>query len=549
MHTFRNDVRTLTETPSGVQAIIVGLMLVCFILIGALSIDGKSKTVDENSHYLYGRNILLNGDATRFDDSKMPITVLNVLPRKIGRSFGPGTIRSFLQEFLAARLVTLLFSATIAFVVFLWSRSLYGFIPALFSLGLYLLDPNILAHSQLVTTDIYAMGTTVLVFFFLWHFTRRRTIRSGLLCALSLGLGLVAKYSGVVLIPLALFALLVFDFPGILKAYRNHQPLVIAKYLRSYMIYLMITLIVSALMINISFLSDRTYTRLSDYQFQSNFFRCLQLIPGLGKLPVPLAYPYLEGLDLVLENESTGASYGNIYLLGQTRPGDEGFAGYYFIASLLKVPIASQLIYISALYFYIHDPQRRKNLFADDIFLFVTVLLFGICYNFFFNAQIGIRYYLVIFPFLYIFSGQLFNGFNAFPVVKKMLALGSMIYLLLSVFSFYPNFLPYFNEIVWDRLQAYRFLADSNIDWGQNSDELTDYLSVHPDAVYAPEKIQSGHIVVSVNQLTGVQGDLETYKWLRDNFRPVDSISYTYLIYQISPEEIEGLCSTIEHCD
>ena len=548
MHIFRDDVRKSTRTGHGIQAITVTLLLVGFILVGALSVSGKSKTVDENPHYWYGKNIL-NGDATRFDDSKMPITVLNALPQKLRKMFPPGNIRSFFLDFLAARLVTLLFSASIALVVFFWSRSLYGFIPAIFSLAFYLLDPNILAHSQLVTTDIYAVGTTVLVFFFLWRFAHRRDLLNGLLCALSLGVSLIAKYSAVVLIPLALLALLVFDFPRILQAYKDHSSLILTKYLRNYFLYLVITLIVSILVITISFLSNRNFTHFSDYQFQSDFFQSAQQVPGLGKLPVPLPYPYLQGLDLVVKNERTGTSYGNIYLLGQTRPGNEGFIGYFFVASLLKVPIATQLTCISAFYFYIRDHQRRKRFFTDELFLFIPVLFFAIYYNFFFNAQIGIRYYLVNFPFLYVFSGHLFKNFIEFSLAKKTLVLGLMLYLLLSVFSYYPNFLPYFNEIVWDRLQAYRFLADSNIDWGQNSGELIEYLSVHPDAVYAPEGIQAGHIVVSVNHLAGVHVDPETYKWLRDNFEPVDTISYSYLIYQISHEEMAQLCSASEYCD
>jgi hypothetical protein len=545
---FRESSQTVKD-PLPLQVTVIGSMLLLFILIGAFSIRDKSKTADENAHYLYGRNIVLKGDATRFDDSKMPITALNALPRKLGRNLPPGKVRSFLQEFWTARLVTLLFSVFVALVVFIWSRSLYGFVPALFSLTLYLFDPNIIAHSRLVTTDIYAAGMTVFVFFSLWRFAHRRNILNGLLCALALGISVIAKYSAIVLIPLALITLLVFDFPLMLESYKNHQSTILARYLRNYVVYLAITLVVSTLVINISFPSGRTFTRFSKYQFKSDFFRSLQQILGLGHLPVPLPYPYLEGLDLVLNNERTGASYGNIYLLGQTRSGSDGFVGYFFIASLLKVPITTQLTYISAFYFYVRDRQRRKKIFTDDIFLFVPVLFFSIYYNFFFNAQIGIRYYLVIFPFLYIFSGYLLKNFNELTITKRMLVFGAMLYLLLSVFSYYPNFLPYFNEIVWNRYTAYRFLADSNIDWGQNFDELKEYLSVHSDAVYAPEGIQEGHIVLSVNQLTGVQGDPEKYEWLRKHFEPVDAISCTYLIYRISPDEIEKMCSLTNYCD
>lgn len=546
---FRDNLQGINEGPLRSQIIVIGSMLLFFILIGAFSIREKSKTSDENAHYLYGRNIVLKGDATRFDDSKMPITALNALPRKWGRNLPPGIVRSFLQDFWVARLITLLFSALVAQVIFFWSRSLYGLIPAFFSLALYLFDPNIIAYSQLVTTDIYATGTTVFVFFSLWRFAHRRNLLNGLLCALALGISLVAKYSAIVLIPLALLTLLIFDSPAFLEAYRKQRAQTVIANLRRYIVYLIVVFIVAGLIVNISFLSTRTFTRFEDYQFQSNLFRSLGQIPGIGKFPIPLPYPYLEGLDLVMYNERTGASYGNIYLLGQVRKGDNGFIGYYFIASLLKVPISSQVIYLLALYFYFRDSPRRRHFFADDIFLFVPLVFFILYYNFLFNTQIGIRFYLVVFPFLYIFSGHLFKNFSSFTNIKKILGLTSIVYLLCSVLSYYPNFLPYFNEFVWNRLHAYRYLADSNIDWGQNSDELGEYLSVHFDAVYAPEEVQSGHIVLSVNQLTGVHGNPEKYKWLRDNFEPVDTISYTYLIYRISPDEIMDLCEFAEYCD
>ena len=549
MHMSAEDSQNVEESSIWLRIAVVGSLLLFFFLVGALSIKDKSKTSDENAHYLYGRNIALQNDATRFDDSKMPITALNALPRKLGRDLPPGRVRSFIQEFWAARMVTLLFSVLVALVVFIWSRSLFGFIPALFSLTLYVLDPNILAHSRLVTTDIYAVGTTVFLFYFLWRFAHRRTLLNGLLCALALGLSLVAKYSAIVLIPLALITLLGYDFPAFLEAYKNWRTKTVFEYLRRYALYLIVALVVVTLVINVSFLSTRTFAQLEDYQFQSDFFRSLQQIPVIKKIPLPLPYPYLEGLDLVLHNERTGVSYGNIYLLGQVRNGNDGFIGYYFIASLLKVPIASQIIYLLAFFVYLHDPERRGYFLKDEIFLLVPVAFFTIYYNFFFNAQIGIRYYLVIFPFLYIFSGHLFKNFANYTKAAKILALGSAAYLLVSVLSYYPNFLPYFNEFVWNRSRAYRYLADSNIDWGQNANELDGYLAAHPDAVFTPDDVQSGRIVLSVNQLTGVSGGPQKYEWLRDNFEPAETISYSYLVYEVSADDLVKLCSTTDYCN
>jgi hypothetical protein len=55
-------------------------------------------------------------------------------------------------------------------------------------------------------------------------------------------------------------------------------------------------------------------------------------------------------------------------------------------------------------------------------------------------------------------------------------------------------------------------------------------------------------IVVGVNNLVGVFGKPEQYAWLRDNFEPLDMIARTYLIYNISAEEVQVLCPTSEIC-
>ena len=50
----------------------------------------------------------------------------------------------------------------------------------------------------------------------------------------------------------------------------------------------------------------------------------------------------------------------------------------------------------------------------------------------------------------------------------RLLIGGLVLYLVVSVLSYYPHFIPYFNELVWDRTKAYRILVDSNLGWSQN---------------------------------------------------------------------------------
>src|SRR5436189_4315056 len=131
----------------------------------------------------------------------MPLSAVNGIPFKIASYLPQGMLQSILKSIITARLITLLFSIATALLIFHWSGSLYGSVPAFFSLLLYIFDPNIIAHSQLVSTDMYAWGTTLLVFFCSWKFAKERSWWNGIIWAAALGVSALAKYTTVILIP------------------------------------------------------------------------------------------------------------------------------------------------------------------------------------------------------------------------------------------------------------------------------------------------------------------------------------------------------------
>jgi len=305
--------------------------------------------------------------------------------------------------------------------------------------------------------------------------------------------------------------------------------------------------LVGLCVINLAFLFNRSFTAFGTYQFRSELLhRIQQNAPALARLPVPVPYPYLEGLDLVYMREQTGFGYGQIYLLGQLN-GQKGFPGYYLIAFLLKEPLATQIFILSALIaYFLHRKYTRFR--QDEIFLFIPVAFFVLYFNFFYNTQIGIRYYLVIFPLLYIFAGSFFQGWERFTGKQKWASYLLFGYLLVSMLSYYPHFLTYFNEIVWDRKTAYLYLADSNIDWEQGQIYLREYLAEHPEADYAPARVKPGTIVVPVNELVGVLADPQRYRWLRENFKPAETVANIYYVYRISPQEFDEKCAETGFC-
>ena len=534
---------------------IVFALIAFFIMFSIISVQKVSITFDEPFHYKYGTNILnLNSDRILLpsgagDDSKMPISALNALPAKIASYLPGGVLRDFLQGFFAARLMTILFSACVAYLVFRWARELYGFYAGLAAILLYIFDPNIIAHSQLVTTDIYAAGTILFSCYWMWKFASTRTIRDGMMTVLMFGLGLLAKYTSIVLLPLLLLMLLFHDLPSLVTAYKEKGVKVVGRYIGQMAVYLVVACIFACLIVNAGFLFNRSFVPLNHYSFESHTFASIQNISFLQNIPIPLPYPYLQGLDRVFYNEVTGAGHGAIYLLGQLHS-SQGFPGYFFVASILKVPIASQLILVISFVVYAVNRQRRRLFLRNEIFLLVPVIFYAIYFNFFYNTQIGIRFYLVVFPLLYVFAGNLFTTGQEFSRNQKIAVFVLAAWLVASVVSYYPYYLSYFNEIVWDRRFAYKYLSDSNIEWGQGENYLHDYRAAHPYAIYMPSRPRSGLIVVRADFLVGVspKSHPDLYKWLRENFQPTGTIAYEYLVFDISPHELKQFCSTTNYC-
>src|SRR5262245_10181096 len=97
------------------------LLILFFLSFNYFSMQNVFRTSDETDHLHYGANIL-DGNSERMvdkaglvDDSKMPISTLNALPEKIALNYlHKGSLKSFLRQLLAARLVTVIFSASVA---------------------------------------------------------------------------------------------------------------------------------------------------------------------------------------------------------------------------------------------------------------------------------------------------------------------------------------------------------------------------------------------------------------------------------------------------
>src|SRR4029079_10275645 len=120
---------------------------------------------------------------------------------------------------------------------------------------------------------------------------------------------------------------------------------------------------------------------------------------------------------------------------------------------------------------------------------------------------------------------------------------GGAAWLVVSVLSWHPFYLSYFNELLSDRRQAWRILADSNLDWGQSERYVKRWLAAHPRAILEPPRPRTGIIVIRANFLVGVLGD-DRFAWLR-RLDPVDQVATSYLVFDVGPQDVPPVLSGV----
>ncbi len=88
--------------------LLIPIFVFLFLTLGSLLLGNKALTYDEPRHFRYGESIYeLNSD--RFDDSTMPISVLNVVPSKIAERFLGDRLNGW-QIMSIGRISSILFS-------------------------------------------------------------------------------------------------------------------------------------------------------------------------------------------------------------------------------------------------------------------------------------------------------------------------------------------------------------------------------------------------------------------------------------------------------
>jgi hypothetical protein len=205
---------------------------------------------------------------------------------------------------------------------------------------------------------------------------------------------------------------------------------------------------------------------------------------------------------------------------------------------LLKTPLA--MFVLVALGVRSPGPAGLGTLLA--IPFAVVMAFFSLCVQ----PQLGIRYVLPAIPFLVLAAARGaadLRGYRRWVVPLLLLWQAG------STLSYRPHFIPYFNELIGRRVNAYRYLADSNLDWEDHGYYIAEFQRRHPELSITVEPARGkpvpGWILVGANGLVGIF-EPERYRWLREGFIPVREVTYSHLLYYIPPERMRTLPAPFE---
>ena len=507
------------------------------LLVNIIVAMSMAPTTDEGSHVAYGAAIL-RGNPNRsvsYLDSKMPVSALNAFPRGVGAFLRDHRIASgraaadILLDLRTPRWATVAAAFGLCLLVFLYAESLFGRTAGLFAQLLFVMEPNITAHSTVATTDLYSAAAVVLSLYCLRRFLLAPSTANAAHTALALALAQLTKFTAAYLY--IVLAVVLLASLGLEQRCRVAW--------RQMAVLLALTVAGFLATINAGFLFDRTFTPLSQYKFRSETFRALQQVPGLRAVPLPLPYPYLQGFDWMSYHNSTGLNFDNIVLLNEVRGRElsrsDGFPSYYLITYALKVPIGMQVLLILGLVWIFRNRRTAGLLLANEGLLLITAGVFLAMLSLFSKTQIGIRHILPVLAIGAILSGAAFAEWARFSARRKLFLAGCLLYVVVSVSSYFPHMIPYFNELIPDRKLAYRYLADSNLDWGQNDWLVERFLKSNPDVILDPEQRVAGRILVSANLLAGVSPPKADYFLRLEGLQPIAHVGYAHLLFVAPP--------------
>ena len=475
----------LTETQARTGFVVL-LALLAFQL--AWAAKRNSITWDEDDHIYAGYMSLRHGDFGLNPEHPPLVKQLAALPTlpmtlKMpllkGREFKH---EAFLggQDFIfrndaetvlfRARMAAALLTILLATLIFFAAREMFGSGAGLVALALFVFDPNVLAHGAVVGTD---MGLSCFMFatvYAFYRYVKAPSLGRLILVGIALGLTFASKHTGILLVPILLLLSLTEIFhkgetvEGTDSAGKRAGRLAIAF------------VVISALALTtlwavygfryaargVGLEMNPPLAESIHHMSRAREIRLLETVARYHLLPES----YIYGLaDVRIMSD-----YYTSYLFGKIYP--HGIWFYFPAAFAIKSTLP--LLFLLGLTVWMIATGRLRC-WREVLFLTIPPAV-HLAVAMSAGMNIGLRHILPMYPFLYALAGGaaaklMENGRKWIYAVAAL-----VLFQVITTTRVFPAYMAYANELWGGPSRTYKYLSDSNVDWGQQLKSTKTYL-------------------------------------------------------------------------
>lgn len=466
--------------------ILLFVLLLAGIGVGRIvsTYDVFNQTTDESAHIGCGMEWLTQESYT-YGHPPLPPVAVALGPFLVGiRSTIQGKMWQAGEEILhahglyyrnlaLARMGVIPFFLLATTFVWIWSRKLFGNTGALVATAFFTSLPPVLAHAGLATTDMTITATFLCAIYSFTLWLDRPTAARSLVLGMASALAILSKASALLLLPVCCMALFIWRW--IIEGYAKQpdQPGMRSRFIASGLCIISAFLVIWAgNHFSVGYLTteeDRPHEKID--QFVGKEGALHDFAYAFAEAPIFPATAFLKSNIMQVTVHNVHGH--TCYLFGEVR--QKGWWYYFPVALAVKTPLPFLILTVLGIVMIARQVRHKRNWrLLEPAICAVSILLVYLPMN----INIGVRHILPIYPLLAIVAGF---GAISFWNLERMKSFGRCLVIVLLAWQvtasvlIHPDYLAYFNGLAGRNPE--RILLDSNLDWGQDLQRLSDKLN------------------------------------------------------------------------
>ena len=464
-----------------------GLIILQMILV-AIIVHGESLTFDEADHIFAGYMMWHSSDYGLNPEHPPLVKLVATLPLLQKKPWVPPLQnrmfkgeayldgRDFMEHndgpqhglLFRMRLATGVFAVGLSITVFLMGNEFFGEAAGLLALLLVVFEPNVLANSDLVTTDMGVACLFLATIYCFYRYARQPSVIRLLLTGLAAGLTLSAKHSGILLAPI-LLGLVLVEIVGTERGQRGRTTRTLSGGLAA--------VVLLAVVVLWAFYGFRYAARPAGLVMNPTLSEYAAPLKGINSLVIG----HLANWHLLPESWLVGltdihyaAQQYAIFLLGHDYP--HGVWWYFPVALSIKTSLGLiGLVVLSGIALFSGRLRQKRELaylvVPGTIYLAAAILS---------GMNIGTRHVLFLYPLAALLAAA---GLTALAQQsRRWIWIGGALVAchVLSAMAVFPAEMAYANEAWGGAANTHKYLSDSSVDWAQQLPHVKQWVDAHP---------------------------------------------------------------------